>query len=160
MKKSGILFIIILILSSCSNNSNEKNGNSSSKKQSDKMSLILGKWEVTDGNPIIQGTFISNYSNDNTFQQNGSIISFQPNYDCEATANGTFSISNDTISFEFLGEKLSNCIPEEYQLLVNSFMKTKELEKGKSKIISIDDKQMIQENIATKKRLTFTRVVE
>ena len=160
MNKLGIILSMLIILISCSNNSNDENINKTTEKVDNNMSSILGKWKITDSNPSLEGTLISEYLKDNTFHQNGEITSFQPSYTCQSSANGTYSISNNILSYSYLAEKMYDCKPQEYQLMVNSYMGNKPLETSQNKIIQLDEKTMIQENIATKKRFTFTRVTE
>ena len=161
MKKIGIIFFVFLIFSSCANESNHKNDNTTTPIKSDiNWSALIGKWKVTDGNPILEGTIVSEYFKDNTFKQNGVITSFQPSYTCQMTSNGTYSTSNDILSYSYLAEEMSDCQPEEYQLMVNSYMGNKQLETSQNRIIKLDDKVMIQENLETNKQLTFTRVVD
>ncbi|MFK7772173.1 MAG: hypothetical protein AB8F94_08535 [Saprospiraceae bacterium] len=151
---------MLLIFTSCANDSNNKNGKATSENQAINWSSLIGKWKVSDSNPILEGTIISEYFKDNTFKQNGVITSFQPNYTCQMTSNGTYSISNNILSYSYLAEEMFDCKPEEYQLMVNSYMGNKQLETSQNKIIKLDDKVMIQENLETNKQLTFTRVVE
>ena len=124
------------------------------------MYSILGKWKITDGNPVLEGTFISEYFENNTFQQNGMITSFQPSYTCQASSNGTYTFSNNILSYSYLAEKMFDCKPQEFQLMVDSYMGNKILETSQNKIILLNEKTMIQENLETKKQFTFTRIVE
>jgi hypothetical protein len=160
MRRIGKIFFVLLIFASCANDSNDENGKTTAKKQEINISSLIGKWTVTDGNPLLEGTIISEYFKDNTYRQNGVITSFQPSYTCQMTSNGTFSLSNNILSYAYLAEEMLDCNPEEFQLMVNSYMANKQLETSQSKIIKLDEKIMIQENLETKKQLTFTRVVE
>lgn len=155
MNKIGKIFLVFLIFTSCADDKKEE---TVVEKQAINWSVLFGKWKVTDGNPIAEGTIISEYFKDNTFKQNGVITSFQPSYTCEMISNGTFSFSNNILSYSYLAEKMFDCKPEEYQLMVNSYMGNKKLETSQSKIIKLDEKIMIQENMETKKQLTFTRI--
>lgn len=160
MNKIGQIFFVLLLFASCANDSNNKNEKTTAKEQEINWSSLIGKWKLTDGNPILEGTIISEYFTNNTFQQDGVITSFQPNYTCQMTSNGTFSTSGNVLSYSYLAEKMFDCKPKEYQLMVNSYMHDKQLETSQNKILKLDDQVMIQENIFTKKQLTFTRVVE
>lgn len=160
MNKIGKIFFVLLIFTSCANDSNDKSGKTIAEKQEINWSFLIGKWKVTDGNPILEGTIVSEYFKDNSFSQNGVITSFQPSYTCKMTSNGTYTTSNDILSYSYLAEKMSDCQPEEFQLMVNSYMGNKQLETSQNKIIKLDDKVMIQENLETNKQLIFTRVVE
>ncbi len=160
MIRIGLLILTVLIFTNCGNNSPKKNENTNSKKQEISSSSILGKWKITDGNPILEGTFISEYFENGAFQQNGVITSFQPSYTCQASSHGTYSISDDILSYAYLAEKMFDCQPEEYQLMVNSYMGNKELEISQNKIILLNETTMVQENLTTKKRFNFTRIVE
>lgn len=160
MNRIRLFFFMLLIFISCTNNSNDKNGNTTPKKQDINMSSILGKWKITDANPILEGTLISEYFENNTFTQNGTITSFQPSYVCQAASNGTYSISNNILTYSYLVENFYDCKPQEYQLLMDTHMGNKELETSQNKIILLDKKTMIQENIETKKQFTFIRIVE
>jgi len=160
MNKIGKIFFVFLIFTSCANDSNDKNGKTIAEKNKINISSIIGKWKVTDGNSLLEGTFVSEYFKDNTFKQNGVITSFQPNYTCQMISNGTFSFSDNILSYSYLAEKMFDCKPEEYQLMVNSYMGNQQLQTSQNKIIQLDKKIMIQENLETKKQLTFTRVAE
>ena len=160
MNRIGIFFFMLLIFTCCSNEVNEKKENNILERQVISKSSILGKWQITDSNPLLEGTLISEYLKDNTFKQNGVITSFQPSYTCQAASHGTFSITNDILSYAYLAEKMFDCKPEEYQLMVNSFMGSKALEASQNRIILLNKKTMIQENLATKKRFTFTRLAD
>jgi len=160
MNKILFIFLILSFLTSCENNSTDKKENLPPQKQENKLSSILGKWQFTDGNPILEGKYISEYLSNNTFQQNGVISSFQPIYTCQSTANGTYSITNGILTYTYLAQKMQDCQPTEYQFMVDSYMRNNLLKTGQSKIISLDEKTMIQEDLATKKRLTFTRVLK
>jgi hypothetical protein len=160
MRRIGKIFFVFLIFTSCANNSNDGKGKTTAEKQDINISFLFGKWTVTDGNPLLEGTIISEYFKDNTFKQSGVITSFQPSYTCKMTSNGTFSFSNNILSYAYLAEEMVDCNPEEFQLLVDSYMGNKQLETSQNKIIKLDEKIMIQENLETKKQLTFTRVVE
>lgn len=160
MNRIGKIFCVFLIFTNCATDSNNKNEKTIAEKQEFNISSIIGKWKVTDGNSILEGTIISEYFIDNTFRQNGVITSFQPSYTCQMGSNGTYSFSNNILSYSYLAEKMFDCKPEEYQLMVNSYMGNKQLETSQSKIIKLDKKIMIQENLVTKKQLTFTKIVE
>jgi hypothetical protein len=160
MSRIGKIFFVLFIFSSCTSNSNDKNENTTSEKQAINKSSILGKWKITDGNPILEGTFISEYFENNTFQQNGMITSFQPSYTCQASSNGKYSFTNNILAYTYLAEKMFDCKPQGYQLMVDSYMGNKTLETSQNKIILLNDKTMVQENLATKKQFTFTRIVE
>lgn len=160
MNRIGLSFLMLLIFISCSSDTNNNKENTTPEKQDINISSILGKWNIIEGNPVLEGTFISEYFEDNTFQQNGTITSFQPSYTCQASSNGTYSLSNNILSYSYLAEKMFDCQPQQYQLMVNSYMGNKVLETSQNKIILLNEKTMIQENLETKKRFTFTRVVE
>ena len=160
MNRIGKILFAFLIFTSCANDANNKNEKTTAAKQPIDISSIIGKWKITDGNPILEGTMISEYFENYTFQQNGVVTSFQPNYTCQMKANGTFSISDSIFSYSYLADEMYDCKPQEYQLMVNSFMSNKQLETSQNKIIQLDSKVMIQENVQTKKRFTFTRVIE
>ena len=81
---------MLLILTSCSNEPNDNNENITHNKQEFNLSSIIGKWKLTDSNPILEGEIISEYFEDDTFKQNGVIKSFQPSYTCQMSSNGTF----------------------------------------------------------------------
>lgn len=160
MNKIAKILLVFLIFTSCANDSTDKKEVTTSEKPAINWSFLIGKWKVTDGNPILEGTIVSEYFKDNTFKQNGVITSFQPSYTCQMTSNGTYSTTNDILSYAYLAEKMSNCQPEEFQLMVNSYMGNKQLETSQNKIIKLDNKVMIQENLDTKKQLIFSRVVD
>ena len=160
MIKMEKIFLMLLILTSCSNEPNDNNENITHNKQEFNLSSIIGKWKLTDSNPILEGEIISEYFEDDTFKQNGVIKSFQPSYTCQMSSNGTFSFLNNTLSYSYLAESMFDCKPESFQLMVNSYMGNKELEKSENRILKLDDKVMIQENLLTKKILTFERIIE
>ena len=108
----------------------------------------------------MKGTFVSEYFKNKTFQQKGEITSFQPSYTCKSSSNGTYSLTNGILSYSYLAEKMFDCQPQEYQLMVDSYMGNKVLETSQNKIILLNEKTMIQENLETKKQFTFTRIIE
>jgi hypothetical protein len=160
MTRIGLFLLMLLIFISCSNDSNENKGNTAPEKKEIKLSSIIGKWKVTDENPVLEGSFISEYFMDNTFQQTGEITSFQPSYTCKSSSNGTYSLTNGILSYSYLAEKMFDCQPQEYQLMVDSYMGNKVLETSQNKIILLNEKTMIQENLETKKQFTFLRIME
>jgi hypothetical protein len=160
MIKMEKIFLMLLILTSCSNEPNDNNENITHNKQEFNLSSIIGKWKLTDSNPILEGEIISEYFEDDTFKQNGVIKSFQPSYTCQMSSNGTFSFLNNTLSYSYLAESMFDFKPESFQLMVNSYMGNKELETSENRILKLDDKVMIQENLLTKKILTFERIIE
>lgn len=160
MTRIGLFLLMLLTFISCSNDSNEKKVTTVPVKKEVKLSSIIGKWEISDENPILKGAFISEYFKDNTFQQNGEITAFQPSYTCQSSSNGTYTLANGILSYSYLAEKMYDCQPQEYQLMVDSYMGNKVLETSQNKILLLNEKTMIQENIATKKQFTFTRIIE
>lgn len=160
MKKIGKILLILLIFMSCANDSSEKKEKPTPEKPTIDWSFLIGKWKITDGNSVLEGTIVSEYFENNTFKQNGIITSFEPNYICQMKSNGNYSTSNDVLSYSYLAEKMYDCKPEEYQFMVDSYMGTKQLETSQNKILKLDDKVMIQENLETKKQFKFTRVTE
>lgn len=158
MDRIGIILVSIFFLVSCANDSTDQSQDNKVTPTGIKAASLIGKWQIRDNNPILEGNFITEYFADNSFQQNGTITSFQPNYTCQASSNGTFSIKDSTLSYSYLAEKMFDCQPEEYQLLVDSYMGNKVLETNQNRIILLDETTMVQENVSTKKRFTFTRV--
>lgn len=160
MNKIGVIFFILLIFMSCANDANEKKEKATSVKQAVDWSLLIGKWKITDGNSTLEGTIVSEYFENNTFIQNGEVTSFEPSYICQMKSNGNYSTSDDILSYTYLAEEMYDCQPEEYQFMVNSYMRGKPLETSQNKILKLDDKVMIQENLETKKQFNFSRVIE